>query len=1217
MMITKWKLNNLYIFLVFVLIIGALFPPVAIANAQEEVPPATEETVTETQENPVEEAGEATTTTEDAPAESALEAGATVGEPASQTEEAPAESALEAGTPVDEPAASAESSGEVVEEPAPAETLPEVLDVMVESDAVLVNAEGEEIPLASQEAVEVLSSAKDPWFMSNTDPAVIVGYTSLTGSCDTTVTECHQVANPIQAAIADDRSTGQVVKILAGSYDEEVTINKAITFEGVADGGFVDALIRSIILNVDISGWTNVFGQQVLVNSGAHIQDGIDIVEAGGTVSVAPGTYEEEAANRTANGSGNYQFGLYVGKDKNGITVQGLKADGTPVDSYGEAAALIKTNATNSFGTSGIFVEGDNVTFNGLMVGDNKIGNNKTFEILGNAFTLQNSQIVASDGGSVYIGDWNYDPATGTSYITDYKILGNYFAYGGSLDISNGAGASGSAANRIIANNIFNGLQMDGSNTTWALTSFNGNVPAVGWFVYPVGGATITGNTYSNSDMYIRSRGTVVDSTFDWKSYWEDNTFDHAAIALEDLDTFDVREFSYTSGAATISNVRLIGSSINNEIGHAQNGDTVLLSKGTFVENVTINKSIELAGAGVEKTFILPALSSPNCGGTSGSSLCAGSSNIILVQANDVSIHDMNLNGNNPNLTSGVVRRGEDIDARNGIITNHAAGVFNGLEIFNTSVMNIYLRGIYASTGGTFNIHDNVVDNVNGESQSIAMMNWAGSGIFKNNVVTNSNDGIVSNWSTGTQYLNNKVENAGTGIHTDNYTPSASAPYGPELIQSNWILNNPNNGYGIFVFAPGGPVLVDGNRIENVMVGLAASGSTSRTPGVFGAMTTFSNNIVDNKNLAGSIGALVTTDLWGWGYAPVSAYFVNNFIENNEFGFYIEDQAQTWNEPTYPFTDPYGVDLNAYHNAIVNNITDVHNHTTSIAMMLDNWWNDNNGPQDLDEAGNVDASTWLKLGLDANPTTVYPRGSSTLTSTMFSSGDPTESPIAGLWWFDPADVLNAEETSFGSMAANVFFAGLRDGRASFSSTYDGTTFNSLAFVNIVTPPEPDDDGAGIPVVLPFVAGAGGVIPVTGGVIPVTGGMNQLSCTEANTLLLASGNSISFSAPLCGFDAGLTEESGSALPSPLPDGLTFVAGMTLSLQKDGTAFSLIPEPVTNTVSFAIPDDLKGKTFVILFWDAEANGGLGNWVEVPSTAPGQATISYSGTFVLAYK
>lgn len=111
----------------------------------------------------------------------------------------------------------------------------------------------------------------------------------------------------------------------------------------------------------------------------ASIQAGIDAVLAGGTVNVYPGTYNETAASRYLYSNvGPYQFGLFFADEKPGVTVQGLKADGSPITAYADVAATVTTNATNSFGTSGVFVEADNTTIAGLRIGANVPGDNKT-----------------------------------------------------------------------------------------------------------------------------------------------------------------------------------------------------------------------------------------------------------------------------------------------------------------------------------------------------------------------------------------------------------------------------------------------------------------------------------------------------------------------------------------------------------------------------------------------------------------------------------------------------------------------------------------------------------------------------------------------------------------------------------------------------------------------------------------------------------------------
>jgi hypothetical protein len=155
-------------------------------------------------------------------------------------------------------------------------------------------------------------------------------------------------------------------------------------------------------------------------------------------------------------------------------------------------------------------------------------------------------------------------------------------------------------------------------------------------------------------------------------------------------------------------------------------GDIIQVAAGTYTENLVVTKEVTIAGAGAASTIVVPALSAPMPSGSG--SLPVGASNLVLVQANNVTIHDITLDGDNTSLTSGVVAGGADIDARNGIITNHPMGVYNNLVVYNVTVKNIYLRGMYASSGGSFNFHDNTVQNVQASTSSIAIFNFGGSG---------------------------------------------------------------------------------------------------------------------------------------------------------------------------------------------------------------------------------------------------------------------------------------------------------------------------------------------------------------------------------------------------------------------------------------------------------------------------------------------------------
>lgn len=310
-------------------------------------------------------------------------------------------------------------------------------------------------------------------------------------------------------------------------------------------------------------------------------------------------------------------------------------------------------------------------------------------------------------------------------------------------------------------------------------------------------------------------------------------------------------------------------------------GGTVNVAAGTYVENVLVNKPVTIAGESQTGVIVIPAISMPNCGD---GSLCAGASNVFLVQANDVTIHDLTVDGDNPALISGIVRGGADLDARNGIITNHPAGVWNNLVIYNTTVKNIYLRGIYASSGGTFNIHHNTVTNVRGELASIAIMNFYGAGIFDSNTVSEANDGVVSNWSSGTTYSNNTVTQSGSGIHTDNAGSLSGSV--ADIITGNTISNCDPNGYGIWTYATYiAPSSIQNNTITNCTVGMAAFGSRNENPVVF------SNNVINGGNLANSIGFVSSTSIAPYGSLNIVADFSNNQVTNAIYGVVIEAET--------------------------------------------------------------------------------------------------------------------------------------------------------------------------------------------------------------------------------------------------------------------------------------------------------------------------------------
>jgi hypothetical protein len=393
-------------------------------------------------------------------------------------------------------------------------------------------------------------------------------------------------------------------------------------------------------------------------------------------------------------------------------------------------------------------------------------------------------------------------------------------------------------------------------------------------------------------------------------------------------------------------------------------GDVVRVGPGEYVENVVVDRSITLAGSG-RRTLLRPASSNPEpC---NDSSLCDGAaSNVVLVRGNDVTIHDLGIDGDNPGITSGIVRGGADIDARNGIITDHLTGRFDRLEVYDVDVRNIFLRGIAASSGGTFDFHDNRVRNVAGGPQAIAIFNFGGSGIMSRNHVDTSLDGIVSNHSSGVLMLKNLVSASGSGLHTDNAGDSPASP--ADLVAGNEVENCTPGGFGVWAFVPFvGPTLRD-NRVVGCAVGLAAFGQGAAVT------TTFADNRVDGERSAGSTGVFVTTDQLGFGSNDVSVVLSGNSIVHNDIGVRLVEQPGFVNSTTIECNriehNRTGIvtetsHSQAHRDAIVENGIGVDASAVSAGDFdaTSNYWGCRGGPSDPacdGVRGNVDASSPLR-----------------------------------------------------------------------------------------------------------------------------------------------------------------------------------------------------------------------------------------------------------------
>ncbi|MBK7094709.1 MAG: hypothetical protein IPH57_06590 [Saprospiraceae bacterium] len=528
----------------------------------------------------------------------------------------------------------------------------------------------------------------------------------------------------------------------------------------------------------------------------------------------------------------------------------------------------------------------------------------------------------------------------------------------GQNGIQFGYGSYGTITGNTVTNNIWNAVEHP---HTWTaagiLLASVGITPAN----VPTGNTTtVTSNILSGNENALSMGIGGFGYTTNAGLIFGANTFSDNKIHvwLDDPATVPSSGNIYDKRVDNPAQTNIVYGCIQYAVDEASSGNILNASAGTFIENVVVHTPVTINGTGMANTTVIPAMSAPNPVGCS-QSLCAGASNVFLIQANDVTIQNLTLKGDNPGLNSGVLSGGVDVDARNGIITdylNYPTEVFNNLNINNVTIRDIYLRGVNNYKGTGFNFHHNNVINVAGEASSIAMFNSQGAGIFNANVLDQVNDGIASNHSQGTVYSYNIITNAKSGIHTDN---NGSGGGTADVINNNDISLGKPSAYGIFVFAPYLNVAVQNNNVSGTYVGIASYGQQAAvTPA-------FTGNTVN----ACEYGIYTNTSLISWGSANSSHLVANNYITNSTaVAIGIASDPGYINNTTLNNNSITG---NAY--GIANWL----NGTGSINAEC-NWWGAPNEAAVKTTIGDygspVDYTPWLTSGVDGVGTGFQPTG---------------------------------------------------------------------------------------------------------------------------------------------------------------------------------------------------------------------------------------------------
>ena len=432
-------------------------------------------------------------------------------------------------------------------------------------------------------------------------------------------------------------------------------------------------------------------------------------------------------------------------------------------------------------------MQADNVTISGLDITayNDPDYNFKTISIIGDNATIKNCSLHNLDQvSSIYMYDPRYNPGTDTSYITSYRFEGNCLDAGGiyasGIRISSGPGWSGSAANRVITGNSFAGgsygIEFVGP----------GGDP---WDVYPVGAATITGNSFGSAEKgHVAAWGIYAGSegygALDWDGIFTGNTFDRAVITKTPGGA--VR--SYDSGA--FKYVRGIYSAIQryplNIV--AQAGDTINVAAGTYniADTILVNKEVTISGP------------------TSGGATVQGTGGLLSVfeiASGSVSIQNLEitLDASTPRSSQPTVNE----ELVTSLIRIPAGTGLTGIAITNNTLYvpaqpgAMSLWGHRAITAGSGTVSGmSITGNTIYNTRNGVVIHYNNTATISNNIIYNTKGGIMQYTGSQTDANNRTMSNNSWGtVHNewDIVWNSGGGPYAPDYNQSVLVLSGANN----------------------------------------------------------------------------------------------------------------------------------------------------------------------------------------------------------------------------------------------------------------------------------------------------------------------------------------------------------------------------------------------------------------------------------------
>lgn len=665
------------------------------------------------------------------------------------------------------------------------------------------------------------------------------------------------------------------------------------------------------IQNVDADGFASATDCDDATTP-AHTTVGAAVTAAnpGDTIRVCPGTYPTAAT---------------INLNKAGLTIIGAEAV-KPVLQIAQAQGYIFT------------VTGAGTTLDNLEIQKtDTAGVHNLILINADNFTAQNNLIYGPDPG----GTWN---STG--------IVSRAFEAAGGrtgLNINNNVihtlrqpGYMNASSGQIASNNVSGtkGWVIDGAN---AIYDFQNN----------------TWGEPQNQDCDIALLASVNPANYPTRLAMS-TANDNAFICAQYTGGENGRATAYVDNTPAAGN----GSdndnytTIQEGINGALAGGTVQVAAGTYVEQITINKTLNVLGPNaninpntgvrVAEAVIQPSTSNPIDPGFFGPS-------VVDITAPGVVFNGFTVDGDNPGLTSGVVYNGADVDAEFGITGGGGGTADAQATVTNNIVQNIGEIGVYlydygyngAHTPSTFQY--NKVDNVPGHGYGIgAIFSYNAYTNVLDNVVTRAGIGIVTeniyqpNSGAATSIANNSVTAHSYGIRVNTQSGYTS---------NGWTVTNNNvtsyvesyvrptpvtrfNGIRLESLQGTIPLTVSNNTITPDRTALVGNGYT-RVEGIYLTNTsTVTPNIVITQNtISNALRAISQT-------TPAVPNVTCNLLMNNDTGVYVGTDLGYGGVPS---SSTNGININD-NNIVGNTSFGVQNDSAFLTNAENNYWGSASGP---------------------------------------------------------------------------------------------------------------------------------------------------------------------------------------------------------------------------------------------------------------------------------